>query len=283
MSKRDYSGKLVRQVTQRSGSVSGSSYVRYPMRKAYSNAKVPQKLSKVIRKVVERSEEHKESILYSTSNPFPPSNNGAWTSSSTSIAPSNTGIVIPQGTGQGNRIGNQIRTRKAVLDGIMHYLPYDATTNVQPMPTQVRMLIFKDKFNKSGQPASVALDLFQAGSTNIGPQNDLVDMILEVNKDRYTVYHDEVFKVGTANSAGTGALPTFQNFANNDFSINVAFQVDVTKYIPAVIRYNDSSASPMTDNLWMIFLPVQSSGGAFGSTQFTTGMSWSLTYHYTDA
>lgn len=258
--------------------------MRFPMRKTYvPRPKASKRLLKTIKAVVSREEEHKESVQFSTLTQFPPVNNAGWTGSSTSIAPSNTGIVIPQGTGQGNRIGNQIRTRKAVVKGIIHPYPYDPSSNVQPMPTQVRMLIFKDKFNKAGQPASVALDLFQQGSTNLPPQNDLVDMILEVNKDRYTVYHDQVFKIGTAAYTGTGALPTFQNFENNDFTLNAQFEIDVTKFLPSVVKYNDSTASPMSDGLWMIFLPVQSSGGAFGSAQIATGMSWTMVYHYTDA
>ena len=64
------------------------------------------------------------------------------------------------------------------MKGILHQNIYDATTNPQPLPVQVRMLIFKDKFNKAGQPAAVSLDLFQTGSTAVGPQNDLVDIIL---------------------------------------------------------------------------------------------------------
>ena len=123
-------------------------------------------------------EEKKESNVYSLNTPLPSTGNAGWTASSISIAPSSTGFVIPNGTGQGNRIGNRITTKRAWVKGILHQNIYDAVTNPQPLPVQVRMLIFKDKFNKSGQPAAVALDLFQTGSTAIGPQNDLVDIIL---------------------------------------------------------------------------------------------------------
>lgn len=281
MSKRDYQGNVVRY-GRTAFPIRNST--RIPMRKAaYKRPRVSPKLATAIKTVVSREEEHKESTLYSLNTPLPPVSNGGWTASSISIAPSSTGFVIPQGTGQGNRIGNQIRTRKAVVRGIINPTVYDGTTNTQPMPTQIRMLIFKDKFNKTGQPAAVALDLFNTGSTSVGPQNDLVDMILDVNTDRYTVYADRVLKVGNANYGGSGSLAIWQSMTNNDFSFNASFSVDITKFLPSVVTYNDSASAPMSDNLWMIFLPVQATGGATGATQIVNTLTWMATYNYTDA
>lgn len=267
---------------------------RTPKRARYANAratfrktpyasKVGGSFAAKVKKVVERDMEHKESNVYSVNTPLPSTANAGWTASSISIAPSSTGFVIPQGTGQGNRIGNQITTKKAVVKGILHQNIYDAGTNGIPLPVQVRMLIFKDKFNKAGQPAAVSLDLFQTGSTSIGPTNDLVDMILEVNKDRYQVYHDEIMKLGFANYAGTGVNANFQSFANNDYSLNCEFSVDITKFIPKNIMYNDGGAAPMNDNLWMIFIPAQSVGGIIAANSTLLNMSWSAYYHYIDA
>lgn len=258
--------------------------VRTPMRKAYkARPKTSKYFAKAVRKIVERTEEHKEQQLYSLNTPLPPVNAAGWTGSSIQLSPGTTGFPIPQGTGQGQRVGNQIRTRKAWVKGVLHILAYDAATNINPLPTEVRMFIFKDKFNRTGQPPAPALDLFQTGSTSIGPQNDLVDMILDFNRDRYQIYHDEILKVGTAAYEGTGALPTFQNFTNNDFSLNAKFSVDITKFLPSVIQYNDAGTQPMSDSLWMMFIPVQAGGGQFGATQISTAMSWSAAFYFTDA
>lgn len=244
---------------------------------------VPKAFKAMVNRAVNRTEEKKESNVYSLNTPLPSVANAGWTSSSISIAPSSTGFVIPQGTGQGNRIGNHIRTKRAYVKGILHQNTYDLTTNPIPLPLQVRMLIFKDKFNKSGQPSAVALDLFQTGSTSVGPQNDLVDQILDVNKDRYQVYHDEIMKVGFAAYNGTGTSAVFQSFANNDFQMNCKFEVDITKFIPKQIMYNDAGAAPMNDNLWMIFIPSQTVGGTVSANSTMLNMSWSATYEYTDA
>lgn len=239
-------------------------------------------LKAMINRAVNRTEEKKESNLYSLNQPLPSVAAAGWTGSSISIAPSSTGFVIPNGTGQGNRIGNIIRTKRAFVKGILHQNAYSAT-NLQPLPVQVRMLIFKDKFNKSGQPAAVALDLFQTGSTSIGPQNDLVDQILDINKDRYQVYHDSVMKLGFAAYNGTGTLPDFQGFTNNDFSLNCEFNIDITDFLPKRIMYNDTSAAPMNDNLWMIFIPSVATGSILPAASTLVNMSWSATYEYTDA
>ena len=236
-----------------------------------------------IKRVISRQEEHKESCQYSLNTPLPPSNNVSWVTSSIPICPNAAGFQITQGVGQGQRVGNQIRTKKCWVKGVLHPTIYDAATNNQPLPFEVRMLLFKDKFNKSSQPSAVNLDLFQNGSSVLAPQNDLVDMILDLNRDRYTIYHDEILKVGTANSGGTGNLASFQYFANNDFSYNVKFHVDCTKFLPSVVTYNDTSTSPMSDSLWLIFLPVAANGSQLASNNTGLAMSWTAVYQYTDA
>lgn len=237
----------------------------------------------MVNRAIARTEEKKESNVYSLNTPLPSTANAGWTASSISIAPSSTGFVIPQGTGQGNRIGNHIRTKRAVVKGILHQNLFSSTTNNQPLPVQVRMLIFKDKFNKSGQPAAVSLDLFQTGSTAIGPTNDLADMMLDINRDRYQVYHDEIMKLGFAAYNGDGILTIYQGFTNNDFSLNCEFKVDITKFIPKQIMYNDAGAAPMNDNLWMIFIPAVATGSTLPANSTLINMSWSATYEYTDA
>lgn len=240
-------------------------------------------LQSLIKRQVGRLEEKKESNQYSLNTPLPNSANAGWTASSIPICPFTNGFIIPQGTGQGNRIGNRIRTKKAWVKGIIHPNEYNATTNAEPQPYQIRMLIFKDKFKATEQPASVALDLFQSGSTSIGPQNDLVDLILDPNRDRYQVYHDEIMKCGPAANQGSGTSTTYQQFMNNDFSYNCQFSVDITKFLPTVVTYNDAGTAPMTEGLWMIFLPVLARGTAAPAVVQALTMSWTAVYEYTDA
>lgn len=244
---------------------------------------VPKAFKAMVNRAVSRTEEKKESNIYSLNSPLPPSNNAGWTASSICISPALSGFNIGQGVGQGQRIGNKIRVKRSWVKGIIHPSIFDPSVNLQPLPIQIRMIIFKDKFNRTSQPPAVALDLFQQGSSFLAPQNDLVDMILEFNRDRYQIYHDQVMKLGNADYSGTGAVPAFQEFTNNDFSYNCEFKVETTKFLPKTIDYNDASNSPMTDSLWMIFLPVWANGGQMPSNTQVCQMSWTAVLQYTDA
>lgn len=278
--KRDFTGNVVSPFAGR-----GRIPVRprMAMRKYARRTPAKKSLVKLIKRVATSTEEKKESNQYSLNTPLPPSNNAGWTTSSIPICPFATGFIIPQGVGQGQRVGNQIRTQKCMVRGILHPTSFEATTNNQPLPYEVRMVLFKDKFFRSGQPSAVAIDLFQNGSTILPPQNDLVDMLLDFNRDRYQIYHDQILKVGNATYDGSGTLPIFQSFTNNDFSYNAKFVVDCTKFLPAVIDYNDGGTSPMSDTLWMIFLPVAANGSQLSANNTGLTMSWQASYEYTDA
>lgn len=243
----------------------------------------PKALKALVNKVVDRNEERKESNIYSLGTPIIPTSNASWAASSVRLCPGTSGFPIPNGTGQGNRIGNRITVKKAWVKGIIHPTIHDNVTNPLPQPMQIRMLIFKDKFRPTTQPSALSLDLFQTGSSSIGPQNDLVDCILDPNRDRYQVYHDQILKLGTSNYEGTGASPTQQFWANNDFSYNVKFNVDITRFLPKHIVFNDVETDPMSDGLWMIFLPVRAAGNSFPSTTLPANLAFSANIEYTDA
>ena len=55
-------------------------------------------------------------------------------------------------------------------------------------------------------------------------------------------------KLGFAAYNGQGALPSFQSFTNNDFSLNCQFNVETTDFLPKRIMYNDGGSAPMNDN-----------------------------------
>lgn len=260
-----------------------SNQVVRSVRRVYKKRKVPKAFKAVVENALARNEEKKETNLYSLNHPIVPINAAGWTASSICLSPSIAGYNIAQGTGQGQRVGNRIRVKKSWVKGIIHPSAYNASTNPNPAPYQIRMLIFKDKFAPTSQPAAVALDLFQSGSTSIPPQNDLADCILDINRDRYQVYHDEILKMGPAANQGSGTDVAFAQYMNNDFSFNCKFEVDVTKFLPKTIVFNDASLSAMTDSLWMIFLPCLANGGAIGASVNAITMSWTSVLNYTDA
>lgn len=200
------------------------------------------------------------------------------------LGPDAVGLVVQQGVGQGQRVGNMIKTKRLVFKGSIVPLPYDSTFNTIPVPMQVKMWIFYDRTTPTVQPnVPAANDFFQNGNTTKGFQGDLTDLWSPVNTDRYRVLTTRTFKLGFADYNGTGATPSFQQFANNDFKLNANFSVDLTKYYPQIVKFNDNGTTPTTRGLWCMMTYAPATGGVLSSTQYAVGMQWMQTFVYEDA
>jgi len=202
------------------------------------------------------------------------------------IIPLGPSAVMPitQGTGQGNRVGNSIHTKKLMFKGTIVPLPYDATFNPVPMPVQVKLVIFYDKLDPMTQPnPTYHGDYFQNGSGVKGFANDLVDMWSPVNKDRYRIFTTRTFKLGNADYSGTGASAGGHYFANNDFKMNANFSINLTKYYPKVLKFSDATTTPSNRNLYAMFYYCLANGGAALNVGYMLGMQYMLDYTYEDA
>ena len=189
---------------------------------------------------------------------------------------------IVQGVGQGQRIGNTIRTRRVEFNFSITPTPY-SSTNSQPVPQEIIMMFGKVKNSRAQQPISSDFaHLWQAGSSNVGPYSTTLDLLQDVNKDYFTVYKVCKFKVGYATAQASGNSTANQFFANNDYKLNVTRRMNITKYCPKIVKFNDATAQPTNDGLWMWAWAVNGDGSF--TAQFTPAqMSYSLNYVYEDA
>lgn len=189
--------------------------------------------------------------------------------------------TITQGTGQGQRIGNRVRTVKAVLRGIMTPLPYSVTVNVAPCPMEIRFIIGRNKGDSSIAPP---LGVFmQNGSTTSAPQGGLVDMINPLNTDTQTVYKQKFFKLGYATGTGSGSAVIAEYQANNDFKMNCKVNIDITKYLPKTISWNDTTTTPYCSTTWLTILAAYADGS--NPTTLATQpnlFTWEIEYTYED-
>jgi len=193
-------------------------------------------------------------------------------------------MPITQGTGQGNRVGNSIHTKKLMLKGTLVPLAYDATFNPVPMPVQIRMVIFYDKLDPMTVPNPTATnDFFQNGSGVKGFANDLVDMWTPVNTDKYRILTTRTFKLGNADYSGTGASATSHYFANNDFKMNANFSLNLTKYYHKALKFNDATTTPSNRNVYCMFYYELANGGASLNVGYMVGLQYMLEYTYEDA
>ena len=254
-------------------------------RKSYAPKRKMSSVKKLVRREIARNVEDKNSQLFVTTNRlYIPGNASFPTNNIFPVCVEPTAIVIPQGTGQGQRIGNKIKIKKFHFKGTLCPGVYDATFNVQPVPMQLKMWIFYDKKNPTEVPnPTVSNDFFQNGSSSSGFSNDLIDMWRPVNSDRYRVLASRVFKLGAASNTGTGSSATLQYTANNDFKYNCNFSFDLAKYMPKIVQFEDTSTVPSSRGLYCMFQYVSATGSIIGTTQYCVESQWMLDCVYEDA
>lgn len=247
----------------------------------------PRKISvyairKIAKQVVSKQVETK-TIQYS-SNGFNvyPSNHSSFNASIFPCSPYASYLQIDQGTGQGERIGNRIKVKNLSIKGTLWAMPYDATTNTVPQPSQVIIRFFINRATPTTTPGNMTGFLQNAnGSTNL--QNDLTDFVTPYNEDGYKVFCVRKLKIGFANNDGTGAYPTGQYFTNNDFKLNVNFKVNLTKYQIKNVIYNDTATQPRVRGIFCSMQAVAASGGNYQATTIPVRAAWTLTCDYEDA
>jgi hypothetical protein len=237
-------------------------------------------IRKIVRSELHRQAENKVSF-YNNSVPLC-GQNMAGSMNVFSIIPY---INIAQGTGQQNRVGNQIRTMKCMFNFVIRPNSYDAIrTGGNPRPQEVIMMFGVVKNSKAITPTSIDFQkLWQEGSSSRGPFNSLLDLCSVVNNDLFTVKKTLRFKVGTASYTGIGSLDggNGQFYTSNDFKYNVVRRLNLTKICPKVVKFNDITSQPTNDGLycWAWCVPAD------GTLPVGTGplqWDWNITYEFED-
>lgn len=190
---------------------------------------------------------------------------------------------ISQGVGQGDRIGNTIRTRKCMFNFVIRALPYSVGN---PIPVPQDVLIFFGKVKNSRAQAPISSDfakLFQLGDSVQSPQSRLLDNVLTINKDWFSVVKTLRFKIGYSAVTGTGANIGANYYANNEYKWNQTLKLDLTKYCPKIVKFNDTTAQPTNDGLWMWAMCNNADGSVNNFDPSPIYMDYNISYTYEDA
>lgn len=237
-----------------------------------------------VKKVLFKAAEHKN-VTYQSSTTL---GNYAGGASLTQfrLTPSSGQMNIQQGVGQGDRIGNKVKVVKATLSYVIVPLPFDVTSNPQPVPYEVRLMIGKNKTDELQAPSLT--NIFQFGDSSGAPTGNLLDMIAPFNKDVCSVQKVISHKVGYqqyGGGAGNSSYPTnvqsAQYWSNNDFKMNVKKVVDITKFFPASLQWNDATSTPTWDSVWLTAFLSAADGGVSTSSQ-PCGMTYVINVVYVD-
>lgn len=251
---------------------------RAPKKRAYKKKPAKKAFKKMIRKAITSFAEKKTIGFFQNGTSLISTANGSWDATNVrAIGPPS--MVVSQGTGQGERIGNRIKVTKMLFKGVLVPLAYDVSSNPLPQPQQIRMVFFYEKSTPTSTPAPRG-NFLQLGSTTVALQNDLIDMQAQFNTDRYRILGTRNFKLGFAKYDGTGADPANQGYGNNDYKLNCNFSVDITKMIPKNAVYDDASCQ--TRNLWVAFILARADGLANLSAYVPVGLQYTLDMFYTD-
>lgn len=191
--------------------------------------------------------------------------------------------AIAQGLGQGDRIGNTITSRTCNFNFCLRPAPYSPTYNPIPTPQIVMIYFGKVKVAPPLVPNSADFaKLFQSGDTSHAPYSNTLDLLQNVNKDYFTVVKTLKFKIGFAQSNVQGGNSAYQFYQNNDYAFNIVRRINLTKYIPKILKFNDTTGIVQNAGLFMWAMCVPADGST-GTNAIPTYMDYTLNYTYEDA
>lgn len=192
--------------------------------------------------------------------------------------------TIPQGLGQGGRSGNEIRIKSCTLNYIIIPLGYDATTNVVPVPCIIDMYLGHVRQSPTAIPTNAdILQLYQNGSSTAGPSGTLRDNVSVINKDYWVMAKRWKDKCGFANYGGTGVQVAQQSYSNNEYKLNAMRKINITKYVPKIIKFNDGNNTTLTKNLFFMYQALSANGQPLSATQRSFDMEFWIDVQYEDA
>jgi len=241
-----------------------------------------------VKKTIHRMAENKTigSQLALAGNPTNASSNGWVTNNVYPLAFNDTTMICTQNNSQSGRIGNKVNVRKAVVSYILTPASYNATTNTEPKPIDVRVVIFSLKQEPViGINGSISQfgSFYQNGSGSAGFANNLSDQQQAINRDNFCVYYDKKVKLGYSSMPGTGTNTAYQQFNNNDYKLNVMRKIDVTKYLSKTYGWNDSANRPHSGKqVYICFIPSSAVGTNIGATQQLFGIWYDMKIDYED-
>jgi len=166
--------------------------------------------------------------------------------------------VIPQSSGQGDRIGNKITLIKTTLLLSVRMYPNGYATYVD-------IYIFKyKKSNVSGITSTDSTKFLQDGNGSLQYTGDVYSGLRSVNEDIFTLKKH----IRRTMVFGASATP----LGLDNFDVCKTYKIDTTKYVKKQLVFDDTNAVPTNDNLYIAIMytnydatgtPVNASGGAY--------------------
>nr|WPR18609.1 MAG: capsid protein [Chemarfal virus 88] len=231
-------------------------------RKAVTRPQVSKAVKVYLKKALKKSAELKTATPYVVNNSairaYGISPNGP--SQLTTFALSDV-LTIPQGTGDGQRIGDRIRVKSMNVKGYINLdSQYAGDAAYLKNPMYVKLFVGR-RLDTLANPNTISggfSKLLAAGPTSQSPTNLPADMYRYINKELYQILHTRKFKIGTSAPSNN---PSDSAQYNNDFSWARNFSINLSKNIETV-KFSDGGSSPSNVGLYMWFMVVFANGAA---------------------
>ena len=194
-------------------------------------------------------------------------------------------LAITQGTGSANRTGNEVKTRKVLLKYVIYPKPYNVTTNTSLRPCYVQLWLGYVKNSSGLKPIASDYDQLYNYNNTVNPiLGQLFDLNQSINSDYWCIKKAWTHKVGfsnTFNASGGDGSAGYNN--NNDFPYSIVKKLDITKFYPKVMKFNDASTTISGPGLFFFFQCVTANGDTLGASQLPVKMEWQLGVEFEDA
>jgi len=198
-----------------------------------------------------------------------------------------SGNIIAEGTGQDERIGNEINIKAMYLNYSLTPMPYNATTNSTPKPMVVTIYVIRPKV---GQQQGPDLGLYLSGNTNSnwfenqfnldsGFAGNLSDLTRKIDVENYDILAVRRHKLGYAATSGTGSDTTRYGFANNDFKFMHQGRIKITS--PKRISY-DRQGYPKVQPIYALLQCVSADNQINPFPTTAVQWQWNTSIYYTD-
>jgi len=194
-------------------------------------------------------------------------------------------IQISQGVGQNERTGNVVKVRKVILKYVLYQNKFDETTNNRLVPQEIQMFLGFVKNSSGLQPNATDFQNLYQYNNSVNPIfGNLQDLNQKINTDYWTVKKYWRHKLGYATTvSSSGGDPSFANYANNDFKLNIVKQMDITKHYPKILKFNDVSDTLQGQGLFFFYQAVAADGSTMAGSQTPVSILWQLDVSYEDA
>lgn len=184
-----------------------------------------------------------------------------------------TVLTIPQGTADGQRVGDKIKVKSLNIKG---FINLDSSFADNPIyrknPMYVKMFVGRrvDTVNDPNTITGGFSKFLAAGPVAAAPTNLPPDMYRYVNKELYRVYATRIFKIGVSAPSN---VPNDSAQWNNDFKFSKNFSISLNKHIDTV-KYSDGGNIPSNVGFYVWFLVCFANGSAINLVDNNTPLEW---------